>query len=219
MALTSYAELKAAVAHWMARADMTGEAADLITLAEARLNRELDPVRIDASLAGTGGARSIDISTLACLHPISLFLARPGSNEAELTPKASGTFPLLAASGRPRYWAREGEAIGFDRPLDEDYAFRLHYSQLHRLSDAAPTNWLLANHPDVYFAAVLVWGGLFIRDSPYAGQFQAVLNAGLPEVKNAIGQSKRGLLTVDPMLQRVGQPLRGTYNAAETEWP
>lgn len=219
MALSSYAELKAAVAHWMARADMTGEAADLITLAEARLNRELDPVRIDASLTGTAGARSIDISTLACLRPISLFLARPGANETELTPKASGTFPLLAASGRPRYWAREGEAIGFDRPLDEAYAFRLHYSQLHRLSDTAPTNWLLANHPDVYLAAVLVWGGLFIRDSPYAGQFQAVLNAGLPEVKNAIGQSKRGLLTVDPMLQRVGQPLRGTYNTAETEWP
>lgn len=219
MALTNYTELKAAVANWMARADLTGEATDFIALAEARLNRELDPVRLDATLAGTAGTRLVDISSLACEHPVSLFLARPGVNEVELTPKASGTFPLAAVAGRPRYWAREGEAIGFDRALDADYPFRLHYAQFHRLSDNAPTNWLLTNHPDLYLAAVLVWGGLFIRDNPYAAQFQAVLNTGLPEVKNAIGRSKRGNLTVDPMLQCIGQPLRGSYNAAETEWP
>lgn len=219
MALSSYAELKAAVSHWMARADLTGEAADFIALAEARLNRELDPVRLDTTLAGVAGTRSIDISSLSCEHPISLFLARPGANEVELTPKASGTFSLVAVPGRPRFWAREGEAIGFDRALDADYSFRLHFSQFNRLSDSAPTNWLLANHPDIYLAAVLVWGGLFIRDSPYAAQFQAVLNAGLPEVKNTIAQSKRGNLTVDPMLQRIGQPLRGSYNAADVEWP
>jgi hypothetical protein len=219
MALNNYAELKAAVANWMARADLSGEAADFIALAEARLNRELDPIWRDAMLSGAAGTRAIDISHLSCEHPISLFLGRPAANEVELTPKASGTFPLLTVPGRPRFWAREGETIGFDRPLDTDYSFRLHFSQFHRLSESAPTNWLLANHPDIYLAAVLVWGGLFIRDSPYAGQFQAVLNAGLPEVKNVIAQSKRGLLSVDPMLQRIGQPLRGITNAAEAEWP
>lgn len=218
MALTNHAELKAAVVHWMARADLTGEASDFIALAEARLNRELDPVRMDATLAGKVGERLIDISALACDHPVSLFLARPGQNEVELTPKASGTFPLLAVAGSPRFWAREGEAIGFERALDQDYSFRLHFSQLHRLSESAPTNWLLTNHPDLYLAAVLVWGGLFIRDNPYAGQFQAVLNAGLPEVKNAIGRSKRGNLTIDPMLQRIGQPLRGGYKGGSDQW-
>ncbi|HWK64129.1 MAG TPA: hypothetical protein VNS34_04270 [Rhizobiaceae bacterium] len=213
MALTNYAELKAAVANWMARADLPGEAADFVALAEARLNRELDPVRLEASLSGAAGSRVVDISQLSCEHPITLFLARPGVNEVELTPKASGTFPLVATPGRPRFWAREGEAIGFDRVLDENYSFRLHFSQWHRLSDTTPTNWLLANHPDIYLAAVLVWGGLFIRDSPYAAQFQAVLNAGLPEVKNVIAQSKRGNLTVDPMLQRIGEPLRGSISS------
>jgi hypothetical protein len=219
MAIGNYDDLKSAVTNWMARVDVAGDAADFITLAEARLNRELDPIELDAAITGTTGSRDIDIASLSCDRPISLFLAQAGLNEAEITPKAPGTFPLSAVAGRPRYWAKDGSKISFDRALDADYPFRFRFSQKFGLSDQAPVNWLLANHPDVYLAAVLAWGGLFIRDDGYAGQFQAVLNAGLPEVKNIIAQSKRGLLTVEPMLQRVGQPQRGTYSAGVIGWP
>ncbi|MDW6020242.1 hypothetical protein SAZ10_00535 [Mesorhizobium sp. BAC0120] len=219
MPIGNYDDLKSAVTNWMARVDVAGNAADFIMLAEARLNRELDPIELDAMIAGTTGSREIDIVSLSCDRPISLFLAQAGLNEAEMTPKAPGTFPLTAVAGRPRYWAKDGDKIGFDRALDADYPFRFRFSQKFALSDEAPVNWLLANHPDVYLAAVLTWGGLFIRDDVYAGQFQAVLNASLPEVKNIIAQSKRGLLTVEPMLQRLGQAQRGTYNAGMVEWP
>jgi hypothetical protein len=41
MALSTYTELKAAVASWLARADLTSTIPDFITLAEAKLNRTL----------------------------------------------------------------------------------------------------------------------------------------------------------------------------------
>lgn len=217
MALASYSDLLSAVTNWMARADMSGEAADFITLAEARLNREINAVRLSTTLNGQAGSRTIDISGLSCEHPIALYLAQPGLDEVELTPKSEGTFVHITVAGRPRFWAREGEdggLIGFDRELDGDYPFRLYFDQSFKLSESAPTNWLLTNHPDLYLAAVLVWGGLFIRDNAQAAQWQAVLNASLPEVKNIIAQSKRANLTVDPALQRVGRNLRGTYNGA-----
>ena len=44
MAISTYAELQTAVTDWMARSDLSGNAADFITLGEARLNRKL-PLR------------------------------------------------------------------------------------------------------------------------------------------------------------------------------
>lgn len=219
MAIANYADLKSALTNWMARLDLAGEAADFITLGEARLNRELDPVEMNTTLTGTLDSRLIDITALSCSKPIALFLAQTGLNEAELTPKAEGTFPIISQSGRPRYWARNQETLVFDRALDAAYPFRFRFSQKFSLSDSATTNWLLTNHPDVYLAAMLVWGGLFIRDNTYAAQFQAVLNSGLKEVRGEIAKSKRGNLTVDPLLQRINQPLRGTYNAGTIDWP
>jgi hypothetical protein len=215
--IDTYTDLKAAVANWMARADVAGQAEEFIQLAEARLNRELNAIETDVTLTGTLGSLAIDVSAHSVESPIALFLVRDG-DEYQLTPKAAGTFARVSVDGPPRFYSfdKNDETIEFERELDAAYTFRLRYEQYFGLSDAAPTNWLLTHHPDVYLAAVLVWGGLFIKDSPYAAQFQAVLNSGLPEVKSDIAQTKRGLLTVDAGLQRVQRP---TVNNAGQWWP
>lgn len=212
MAISTYAELKTAVADWMARGDLSGYPADFITLAEAKLNRQLGAVETDTTLTGTVDNRRIDISSLSIQQPIALFLV--DTDEIEVTPKSDGTFPYLATSSRPRYWAIDGTNIDFDCPLDTAYSFRLRYRQKFALSDSATTNWLLTNHPDVYLAAALMWGGAFTKNFPYADAFSNVLTDGIPEVKNAIAQSKRGVLTVDPGLAALS--FRHYYNGVET---
>lgn len=213
--IESFDQLKSSVATYMARTDVTGSAEEFIQLAEARLNRELDPIELDTTLTGTSDSREIDVSALQMEKPIALFLQRDGLNEYQVTPKAPGTFARVAVNGLPRFFSfdQDEEKIEFERKLDSAYSFRLRYEQYFALSDTATTNWLLTHHPDVYLAAVLVWGGLFIRDNPYAAQFQAVLNSGIAEVKSAIAQTKRGSLTVDNALQRIGSRTRGTVNS------
>lgn len=216
MAIDNFTDLRAAVANWMARADVAGQAEEFIQLAEARLNREIKGVETDATITGSVGSLSIDVSAQSVEAPIALFLIRD-EDEYQITPKAAGTFARLSVDGPPRYFSfdKNDETIEFERQLDSAYSFRLRYEQYFGLSDDAPTNWLLTNHPDVYLAAVLVWGGLFTKDSNYAVQFQTVLNTGLPEVKSAIAQTKRALLTVDEGLQRVQRP---TVNNAGQWW-
>jgi len=212
MALSNYADLLASVSDWMARTDLSGNAGDFVALGEARLNRELTPVELNTTLTGTLNDPKIDISSLSMAAPVALFLDDgiiPA--EMELTQKADGTFPYQTLSLRPRYWAIDGTDIVFNCPLDQAYSFRFRFKQRFSLSEAAPTNWLLTYHPDVYLAASLVWGGLFIRDSPYAAQFQAVLNSDIPEVRHYIAQQDRAVATVDPALQRVGRIVRGNY--------
>jgi hypothetical protein len=216
MALDNFTDLKAAVTDYMARADVAGNAEQFIQLAEARLNREIKGVETDATLTGTLGSLSIDVSAHSVESPIALFLVRD-ENEYLLTPKAAGTFARVSVDGPPRFYSfdKNDETIEFERQLDAAYTFRFRFEQYFALSDSATTNWLLTHHPDVYLAAVLVWGGLFTKDSIYASQFQAVLNSGLPEVKSDIAQTKRALLTVDEGLQRVQRP---TINNAGQWW-
>ncbi len=212
MALDNRNDLLAAITDWMARSDVSGNAGDFIALGEARLNRELKPIELDTTLTGVVDNNSVDIASLSMAAPVALFMTDGiVPTEIELAPKADGTFPIQSISIRPRFWAIDGTTIVFDSPLDQPYTFRFRFQQRFKLSESAPTNWLLTNHPDVYLAASLVWGGLFIQASPYAGQFQAVLNSGIPEVKSYIAQMKRGIASVDPALQRIGRQIRGNY--------
>lgn len=201
MPINDYTSLKAAVTNWMTRSDLSGEAADCISLAEAALNRELNPVETDVAIVGVVNSRRIDIASTSCVEPIALFLAQAGEDEIEMTMKTDGTFPYRNSSGMPSVYSLDGNYIDFDCPVDQAYPFRFRIRQKFALSDSASTNWLLTEHPDVYLAAVMVWGGLFIQDDPTASRWASVLNSGIPSVRNIIAQRKRALASVDPMLQ------------------
>src|SRR5687768_4793703 len=118
MALANYTELQAAALDWMTRAGQTGQTADWVTLGEAELNRELGAIETDTTLTGVADSRRIDISAVAIVQPIALYLAESGRDEVFINPKADGTFPYLTTSGRPTAWAIDGTNIDFDRPLD-----------------------------------------------------------------------------------------------------
>lgn len=197
--------LQSAVGNWMARSDMSGEAADFILLAEAGLNRELGPVEIDTALACTADDSQVDISSLNMVRPVALFLTDASTgDEIELVQKSDGTFPYRSTSGRPSFWTIDnvsgGDTIEFDCPADQAYTLRFRYWERFALSDDTPTNWLLSYHPDLYLAATLIWGGMFTRDSDIGRQFAAVLDSALPSVKHNIAQRKRAVATVDSAL-------------------
>ena len=184
----------------MAREDLSGNVADFISLAEARLNRLLKPVKTDATLAGTTGSRVIDISSLNVVEPIALFISDSEGDEREVTQKADGTFPYDEEESEPSFWAIDGDAINFDCPLDSDYSFRFRYAQRLALSDSAPTNELLTNHPDIYLAASIVWGGLYIKDSGASAEFKNILDEFIIETQHEYAQKSRGVLTPDTAL-------------------
>lgn len=208
MALANFTDLKTAVTDWMARSDVAGKAEDFITLGEAALNRELDVVDTDTELTGTVDSREIDVSSLSVVEPRALFLIDPDTgDEAQLTPLTDGTFPYVSESQEPSFWSFEknAEKIKFDTPLNKAYKFRFEYRERFALSDANPTNWLLTNHPDLYLAATLVWGGVFTRNAEAGARWATVLAEALPSVRNIIAQKKRGRLKVDDTLRSISR--------------
>lgn len=203
MAISNYTDLQQAVQDWMDRSDISGNVADMITLAEARFNRKLKVVETNATLTGTANSRSIDIASLDIVSPVALKV-NDGNGEWGLTPRENGTFEYGDIAGMPSFWSIDGTNIVFDVPLGQEYTFRFRYQGRFALSDAAPTNELLTKHPDLYLAASIVWGGLFTEDDRKISTWKSVLEEGMTEVSNVINQNKRGQLTVDPALSSIG---------------
>lgn len=204
MAISTYDELQTAIQEWMDRTDIAGNVVDMITLAEARLNRKLKMVETNAPLTGVVGSREIDISGLSIIEPITLKL-NDNFREWDLTPQPNGNIDYGDSSARPSMWSIDGTNIVFDVPLDQAYAFRFRYQGRFALSEAAPTNKLLEDNPDAYLAAGIVWGGLFTEDDRKIANWKGLLDEAISEISSIITQNKRAQLVVDPALGSIGR--------------
>jgi hypothetical protein len=203
MAISTYSELQSAISDWMARTDVSGSAADFITLGEARLNRLLGVVGTTATLTGTIGSAELDISALSVQEPQNLYVS-DGSSELFMTPRALGTYVTTTIEGRPTIWSLEGDKLKFDRPMEEAYTFRFVYLGRFALSDAAPTNEFLTDNPDLYLAASIVWGCTYTKDGA-VGMWKSMLDEFVSEVSAENARKKRSQLTTDPALAMIGR--------------
>ncbi|WP_313195857.1 hypothetical protein [Shinella zoogloeoides] len=207
MAISNYAELQTEITDWMARNDVQGKATTFIQLAESRLNRLLEPVSTTATLTGTAGSPAIDISVLNMTEPDALWVTAD-KTERSMTPLVLGTFPTTDQADVPAFWAIEGNTIQFERPCADAYSFRFIFKGRLALSNAAPSNAFLKNHPDLYLAASIYWGSVYIQNAGLAVGFKSMWDEFLAEVQNEEAEKKRGMLTVDPMLTLLGRRCR-----------
>lgn len=210
MALDSYDNLQTAVMLQLENSGIETQVEDWITLAESTLNRRLPAVETSTTLTATVGSREIDTSSVSAIEPIRLMMTYFG-NEQEIDYKPYGTIERLSSNGLPAAyaWSRNAQKVYFDRPADTAYTYRWVYREKFALSDSATTNWLLDNHPDVYFAATLVWGSaMWPTDGMLdTTQWEQMLERKIPEVARDIAAAKmRGVfLRTDPALTGIGR--------------
>jgi hypothetical protein len=193
MAITTYSELKTAIATWIARSgdsDISGNAADFVALAEARMNRLLGlrAFRADTALTGTVDSRELSLPN-DFVEPYSLHLTT-GTAHRELTPRHAAHMDYSESSGEPDEWAIKGTKIHLNRPCDEAHTFNLHYRQRLALSDASPMNWLLTNHPDVYLWGALLAAGIFEMDAETGMSMKALFDEAMAELGNVDSRSQ-----------------------------
>lgn len=204
MAINTYATLKTALETWLARAgdaDVVANAADCVAMGESRLNRLLDlrMMRADTTLTGSVSSRTLTLPT-DFVEPIALFLTISGSR-TPLSPKIAGTFTYRTTNGIPAGWCINGANIDLDCTLDSAYSFTFRYRQSFALSDAAPTNWLLTNHPDCYLSAAMVHAALLVRDTESVSLWQSALNQHIEEINQKENRNRSiATLVTDPAL-------------------
>ncbi|MFC3070516.1 phage adaptor protein [Phenylobacterium soli] len=213
MAITTYAELQAAAANWLVRADLTARIPEFIALAETRLNRALRTrlAETEQPLTGVVGARTIPLPA-GFAEPLALWILRSDGSRCALRFAEPGLLAATSLRGQPSLWGVDGGALAFDRPCDQAYGFVLRMLAKFQLSDAAPTNALLADWPDVYLFATLCEAAPFLRDAELAQAYAGKLEAALAEInsKEARSRAPRTLATDLPRPRAPFDILRGS---------
>lgn len=208
MAITTYAELKAAAANWLVRADLTARIPEFVALAEARLNRLLRTrlAETETVLTAMPGARTIALPA-GFAEALALWIT-VSDGRRRLPFLEPALMAATSLQGEPSAWTIDGANLAFDRPCDAAYGFVLRMLRAFALTDAAPTNALLTGAPDVYLFATLSEAGPFLRDAELAGAYEAKLERALGELnaKEARSRAPRTLVTELPQLTEARAP-------------
>lgn len=166
MAISTYAELKSTMADMLNRSDLTSVIPTFITLAEAKFNRDLrtrkQVKRAYATLDGQfiqlpadwaeGINLQLNVNPVRPLDFVTMDQAdrirarRYGDTDANAYTIVGDQLEVIPT-------------VGADTEIEMAY-----YQKIPALSDAAPTNWLLSDWPDLYLYAALIHSAPYLRE-------------------------------------------------------
>jgi hypothetical protein len=197
MAITTYSELKAALAEWLNRDDLTTAIPTFISLAETQFNRTIRHrkmvVRADATLDTPYFAVPADwlenIRFQLNTNPVTPLLYVTPEQALEET-------QTYRAARQPMFYTMIGQQFQVVPEPDGEYDSELlYYGKIAALSDAAPTNWMLTENPDLYLYGALVQSAPYLKEDErvtlWAGLYQQLFSdMMLADERARIGSSK-----------------------------
>lgn len=175
MSISNFTELKAAVANYLHRTDLTSMIPEFITLAEAKLNRLL---RIRAMENVATGNCSTSVSLPTGFMEMRSITATDGSSTWPLTYVTPNQ--INSNSSVPAKYSIVGDSIYFIGPSASYTYTMVYYKRLDPLSTATDgINWLITNAPDAYLYGTLMEAMPYIKDdqrvSLWADSLEAVI--------------------------------------------
>jgi len=168
MAITTYTELQAAVANWLARGDLTSRIPEYIAMCEGWIAFGLDmgaikipPLRIRAMEATAtpsmvAGTATVALPTRYVAMRNIYIDTNPKRKLTPVSPEQRLFEKPYASNGIPEVFSIEGDNIVLgDVPNSADALSILYYQRFAPFSAGADTNWLLTNAPNVYLFGAL----------------------------------------------------------------
>jgi len=219
MALTTYTTLKASIANWLNRSDLSSEISDdFIKLVEADFNSKL---RIRKMIAQT--TITIDSETEALptdFLQVRDFYILSGSTKHPLrymTPSQMDQVKGTSRTGLPSSYTILGDTFRFMPKPDSSYTGYInYYKKFSALSDSATTNYILESHPAIY-----LYGALF-----HAANFLGGVNPQQVQTWSQMYQTAMERLELNdredqfsgsPLVQRgedtIASPFRSNYTS------
>lgn len=185
MAIGTKAELVATLLRWTRRPDLAAEAPDWIALAEAQMQRRLRvSAMIGRATATISDGYSAVPSDFAGLISIDLNTDPPTKLDFSGAQEMVRRGTVYFAAGKPTGFSIVGNQFQFSPTPDGDYTARLTYwKRIPALTDASPTNWLLASHPDAYLYGALLHSGVYRRGEERLETFMQLFTAALADIE------------------------------------
>ena len=159
MAISTYAELKTAIASWLDRDDLTDVIPDFIALTETRHRRDFKIRRMETRVTANTIADT-EYYTLpdgyVAMRNIQLN-TNPLTSLEYLTPEQMDRVRAGSTKGKPKAYSIIGNDFQLRPVPDGVYEIEmLYYKYFTALSDSNTTNDMLTYHPDLYLYGALV---------------------------------------------------------------
>lgn len=190
MALATYSDLKTAIANEIERADLTAQIPDFITRAESRINRRLRRSNLETEIALTGIEGSRFIALPSNFDTAVALFRNLVSGRELMRPVAPAQMETIATNGRPNFWCIDGTSLAFERPCDQGNSFTLRLNAMLGLSDAAPTNSILTQWPDLYLYGAVVEAAMYMLDDDRMGIYERKFTTTMDEVGQHEGRNQ-----------------------------
>lgn len=185
MSISTFAELKTAIADHMARDDLTSFLPDFIVLGETILNfgmqsaeYSIEPLRVrdmetTSTLTPTDGVVSLPSTFLQPRRVVED--TSPRRPLEYITPETVDYFYPTESSGLADHYTIIGSSL-YTYPLASNDIDVHHYRTIPPLASNDP-NWLLTKNPNIYLRASLLQAYLFCKDDAEAVKQGSILKA------------------------------------------
>jgi hypothetical protein len=183
-AITSYQTLADAVASHMQRSDIGDSIGRFVQLVEAYLKREVRTLDMETETELTAAASVALPDDLLSIRSLTVqgdqATAIPDRTLRGVSPSRVAA-EFSGAEGPPFVYTRIGNTIRLTPPPSDDEDAEeitlslLYLAKFTPLTATSTTNWILNDHPDVYFYGILAHAYAWIEDpanaASYAGLF------------------------------------------------
>ena len=187
MALANYTDLKASVASWLNRSDLTSQIPDFIALAEAQFNRVLRTRQM--LVRNTGYTISSQYTALPSdfLQLDNIKIAN-GTGESGLEHLAVNDYTdklrsFANATGTPGYYSIIGGYLAVARIPDVSYTGEMLYFGSIPAMSANATNWLLTKHPDLYLYGALLQSAPYLKEDERVEVWRSMYGTAMAEIQ------------------------------------
>lgn len=182
MSLTTYTELKATIASYMARTDLTAQIPDFIRFAEIRLRREVRIRQIlkMTTLTTTSGTSTVNIPTDFIEAKDFVVSTNPIQALTYASPSAFSRNTRSTESGKPLDYTILATQFQFAPVPDSNYTLNLlHYFKPTFLDDSNASNEFMVNIPDLLLYASLLEAEPYIMNDARVSTWGAMYEKGL----------------------------------------
>jgi len=184
MSISSYSELQGAISDWLNRDDLDAVVPSFISLAEARLNRDIRHFdMVKRSTADIDSRYSTPPGDW--LETVRFHLIDAPVRDLELISQndmAQMREQSRDATGAPRFYSiTAGQFEFYPTPSQTFTGELVYFSEIPALSDDEPWNWLIRKYPDAYLYGALVHTSPYLdedqRASTWAALYQSAVDA------------------------------------------
>jgi len=189
MALNTFTALKASVADFLNRDDLTAVIPDFISLAEAQINRDVRHWKMEARSSGQQDPSDEYMQIPAdWVETIRLHLTGSGTSVVNLISRDAMADKRQGdndTSGTPMYYTHaDGQFQLYPTP-NATTDFELHYYQKIPSLISNSDNWLLLDSPDVYLYGALLHSAPYLAEDERVAIWAQMYSAAVARLNEA----------------------------------